>query len=187
MMRKTPTGQTGSTLIVALVFLVVLTVAGISAMQFSTLEERMASNSQFRNETFQQTQNSIQANLLALNANAAGRARLLEAMGAESNSSTDCENDYPINLCTQKREQLGLTAIAKQAVNSAAAQSTNDGFSVIRNTAAAKPCEASASGASSIVNFECSNFELHIREELPNGAYSDQSQGLIFMNIKAKS
>lgn len=185
MMRNTPTGQTGSTLIVALVFLVVLTVAGISAMQLSTLEERMASNSQFRNETFQQTQNSIQANLLALNANAAGRARLLEAMGAASNSIT-CEN-YPINLCTQKREQLGLTATAKQAVNSAAAQSTNDGFSVIRNTAAAKPCEASASGASSIVNFECSNFELHIREELPNGAYSDQSQGLIFMNIKAKS
>ncbi len=187
MMMKTPSRQNGATLIVALIFLVVLTIAGISAMQFSTLEERMASNSQFRNETFQQTQSSIQSNLLALNANATGRDRLLSAMNAESNSSTRCEEDYPLNLCAQKREQLGLPVAAKQAVNAIEPQTTNAGFSVVRNTALAKACEADAEGASSIINFECSNYELHIREELPNGAYSDQSQGLTFMNIKAKS
>jgi Tfp pilus assembly protein PilX len=188
MMINTPSRQTGATLIVALVFLVVLTIAGITAMQFSTLEERMASNSQFRNETFQQAQSSIQSNLLALNANATGRDRLLSAMNAASNSSTDCEADYPLNLCAQKVEQLGLTAAtAKQAVNAIEAQTTNAGFSVVRNTARGKACEAGPDGASSIINFECSNYELHIKEELPNGAYSDQSQGLIFMNVKAKS
>jgi Tfp pilus assembly protein PilX len=188
MMTDTPSRQTGATLIVALVFLVVLTIAGITAMQFSTLEERMASNSQFRNETFQQAQSSIQSNLLALNANATGRDRLLTAMNAATNSSTDCEADYPFNLCAQRLEQLGLpAATAKQAVDAIEAQTTNVGFSVVRNTAQAKACEAGAEGASSIINFECSNYELHIREELPNGAYSDQSQGLTFMNVKAKN
>lgn len=188
MTLATRSRQTGATLIVALVFLVVLTIAGITAMQFSTLEERMASNSQFRNETFQQAQSSIQSNLIALNANATGRARLLSAMNAASNSSTDCEADYPINLCSQKLEQLGLPATtAKQAINAIEAQATNDGFSVIRNTTIGKPCEANARDTSSLVSFECINYELQIKEELPNGAYSDQSQGLMFMNVKAKS
>lgn len=188
MMTNTPSHQTGATLIVALVFLVVLTIAGITAMQFSTLEERMASNAQFRNETFQQAQSSIQSNLLALNANATGRDRLLTAMNAAENiPNSDCDENYPFNLCEQKLEQLGLVATAKQAVNAIEAQTTNTGFSVIRNTAPGKACEAGPDGASSITNFECINYELHIREELPNGAYSDQSQGLTFMNVKAKS
>ncbi|HZX15523.1 MAG TPA: PilX N-terminal domain-containing pilus assembly protein [Pseudomonas sp.] len=189
MMNHTPSQQTGATLIVALVFLVVLTIAGITAMQFSTLEERMASNSQFRNETFQQAQSSIQANLIALSANATGRDRLLSALNAASNSSadSDCDEDYPFNLCTQKLEQLGLQPTAKQAIDAIEDQTANLGFSVIRNTAPAKACEDDVYGASSITNFECINYELQIREELPNGAYSDQSQGLTFMNIKAKS
>ncbi len=185
MMMKTPSRQNGATLIVALIFLVVLTIAGISAMQFSTLEERMASNSQFRNETFQQTQSSIQSNLLALNANATGRDHLLSAMN-EGKHNTGV-GSYPIKLTQAERNKLGLPDSAARAVNAPEPQTTNAGFSVVRNTALAKACEADVEGASSIINFECSNYELHIREELPNGAYSDQSQGLIFMNVKAKS
>lgn len=185
MMINTPSRQAGATLIVALIFLVVLTIAGISAMQFSTLEERMASNSQFRNETFQQTQSSIQSNLLALNANATGRARLLEAMNQQKYDTGS--GIYPTKLTLTELNQLGLPDSAARAVNAPEPQTTNAGFSVVRNTAQAKACEADAEGASSIISFECSNYELHIREELPNGAYSDQSQGLTFMNIKAKS
>src|SRR5690554_7337500 len=43
--------QRGASLIVALVFLLVLTAAGLTAVRFATLEERMASNAQDRKST----------------------------------------------------------------------------------------------------------------------------------------
>lgn len=70
MMRHYPSlnkNQNGAVLIVALVFLVVLTVAGITAMRFSTIEERMASNIQFRNQAFQITQSELRGQLRTLN------------------------------------------------------------------------------------------------------------------------
>lgn len=58
-MRRTQTswkqgaGQSGSVLIIALVFLLLLTLIGVTAMQSTTLEERMAGNTRDSNVAFQ--------------------------------------------------------------------------------------------------------------------------------------
>lgn len=62
--QSSPQAQHGAVLIVALVFLVVLTVAGVTAMRFSSMEERMASNTQFRNQVFQIAQSELRYQLL---------------------------------------------------------------------------------------------------------------------------
>ena len=182
MTYQTNKQQTGATLIVALVFLVVLTIAGITAMQFSTMEERMASNSQFRNEMFQESQSTLEANVAAINANAAGRAVLLQASNAGTFSSGS--GNYPQRLTSDELAQLGLPTTASRAVD-ALESPVNPGFSVLRNTHPGGKCESVALDASSLEKFECIGYELHVREELANGAYSDQSLGLRFMNIKS--
>lgn len=48
-----PTQQRGAVLIVALVFLLLLTLIGISSMQNATLQEKMAGSVSLRNTTFQ--------------------------------------------------------------------------------------------------------------------------------------
>ncbi len=65
-MRRQPgiRHQQGAVLLVALIFLVVLTVAGVTAMRFATIEERMASNVQFRNQAFQIAQSELRYQLL---------------------------------------------------------------------------------------------------------------------------
>lgn len=175
-----PSRQNGATLIVALVFLVVLTIAGITAMQFSTLEERMAGNSQSRNQTFQLTQNSIQANLRELNASLSGRVPLLAAMSA--GKYNDGEGEYPFKLTAAQLEQLGLPQTATRAVDAPVAP--DQGFSAIRRTHNPMLCEHDARNASGQI-IECSKFEIQTRSELGNGAYSDQSQGIIFENVKS--
>lgn len=172
--------QTGATLIVALVFLVVLTVAGITAMQFSTLEERMAGNSQSRNEVFQLTQNNIQENLIVLNTDAAGRVKLQEAMNA--GRYNDGSGNFPIKLTLAQLEQLGLPQTTGQAVD--ADESPDQGFAVIRKTHNPTLCDYDAENASGQI-IECSKFEIQVRSELPNGAYSDQSQGIVFENVRS--
>lgn len=56
---STPSGQTGAVLIVALIMLVVLTLLGVSAMNTTQLEERMASNQQERQRAFQTAENGL--------------------------------------------------------------------------------------------------------------------------------
>ncbi len=60
--------QQGAVLIVALVFLVILTIAGVTAMRFATIEERMAGNIQFRNQAFQIAQSELRGQLRQFNA-----------------------------------------------------------------------------------------------------------------------
>jgi len=172
--------QTGATLIVALVFLVVLTVAGITAMRFSTLEERMAGNSQSRNAVFQETQNFIQENLLELNKGQDGRITLQSAMneGPYNNGS----GSYPIRLTLAELEQLGLPQTSGRAVD--APVSPEQGSAVIRKTHNPTLCDYDADNASGQI-IECSKFEIQVRSELPNGAYSDQSQGIVFENVRS--
>lgn len=183
MTYPTPKQQSGATLIVALVFLVVLTIAGITAMQFSTMEERMASNSQFRNEMFQQTQNVLEANFADINADAGGRALLLQASNAGAYNSGD--DGYPVKLNAAELAQLGLPTTALRAVSAGVAAQNNDGYSLIRNVHPGRKCEDMALYASSLEKFECIGYELQVKEQLPNGAYSDQSLGLRFMNLKS--
>jgi len=51
--------QTGATLIVGLVLLLVLTVVGISGMNTATMEITMAGNAQFQQDAFQDAENAI--------------------------------------------------------------------------------------------------------------------------------
>jgi hypothetical protein len=51
--------QTGATLIVGLVLLLVLTVVGISGMNMATMEITMAANTQFQQDSFQQAEDAI--------------------------------------------------------------------------------------------------------------------------------
>jgi Tfp pilus assembly protein PilX len=74
-----PAAQRGATLIVALIFLLVMTAAGVTAMRFATFEERMTSNTQFGNQMFQQAQSEIRAHMLEFNTNVALREPLLRA------------------------------------------------------------------------------------------------------------
>lgn len=171
--------QNGATLIVALVFLVVLTVAGITAMQFSTLEERMAGNSQSRNEVFQVAQNSIQDNLIELNKGQDGRKTLQSAMN--EGRYNDGSGSYPIKLNLAELEQLGLPQTTGRAVM---AENQDHGRAVIRKTHNPTLCDYDADNASGQI-IECSKFEIQVRSELPNGAYSDQSQGIVFENVRS--
>lgn len=74
-----PSSQQGATLIVALIFLLVMTAAGVTAVRFATFEERMTSNTQFSNQMFQQAQSELRAHMLEFNTNVALRAPLLLA------------------------------------------------------------------------------------------------------------
>lgn len=61
-LRSQPTlrsRQTGATLIVGLVLLLVLTVVGVSGMKTATMEVAMAANTQFQQDAFQQTEDAI--------------------------------------------------------------------------------------------------------------------------------
>jgi type IV pilus assembly protein PilX len=51
--------QTGATLIVGLVLLLVLTVVGISGMNTATMEITMAANTQYQQDAFQQAEDGI--------------------------------------------------------------------------------------------------------------------------------
>jgi type IV pilus assembly protein PilX len=52
-------GQTGVTLVVGLLLLLVLTVVGISSMSTATMELTMAANAQFQQDAFQQAEDGI--------------------------------------------------------------------------------------------------------------------------------
>jgi len=52
-MRAPPAGQRGMVLLVSLVFLLLLTLLGISSMQNATLQEKMAGSVTVRNQSFQ--------------------------------------------------------------------------------------------------------------------------------------
>jgi type IV pilus assembly protein PilX len=60
-MQRTPlpASQTGATLIVGLVLLLVLTVLGVSGMNTATMEITMAANTQFQQDAFQMTEDAI--------------------------------------------------------------------------------------------------------------------------------
>lgn len=167
--------QQGATLIVALVFLLVLTVAGVTAMRFSTFEERMASNTQFRNQVFQQAQSEIRAQLLAFNTNLANRAPLLVAMG-----KSVAARDSDALLADPSLNSLPTTAREVQALTP---KMDATGDNIASNTVRyvqEGPCD----DGSSAEKFVCVRFEMSARAETAGGSFSSQSQGLSFQNNK---
>lgn len=173
-MRNLPTdsrSQKGATLIVALVFLLVLTIAGVTAMRFSTFEERMASNTQFRNQVFQQAQNELRAQLLAFNTNLANRAPLLAAMAFKGSSKTAEE--------VTALKNVGLPATSGATVAITPITGTQSASNTVRYVQE-KPCE----DGSSVERFICIDFHMEARAELDSGTYSWQAQGMTFQNNK---
>lgn len=61
-LRSVPLGsEAGSALIISLLFLLLLTIIGVAAMQSATLQERMAGNTRDRNLAFQATETALRA------------------------------------------------------------------------------------------------------------------------------
>ena len=63
-LQSTPSRrQQGSALFVSLMFLVILTILGVSSMGTARLELKMAANTQFANQAFQASESGIEATL----------------------------------------------------------------------------------------------------------------------------
>lgn len=161
--------QRGASLIVALVFLLVLTAAGLTAVRFAALEERMASNAQFRTMAQQLTQSEIRAQLRAYNTSAAGRKPLLDA-----------ENAGPHGLSETQLTRLALpdTAGAPVALNAVIQTQEADFPQHNVRFLSRGICE----DGSSTDLFTCTRYEVNTTARLNSGAESSQTQGIVFMS-----
>lgn len=68
--------QTGATLVVGLVLLLVLTVVGVSGMNTATMEVTMAGNTQFQTDAFQMAEDGIDTVLAQRNYSTSGNTTL---------------------------------------------------------------------------------------------------------------
>ncbi|MFV3330729.1 PilX N-terminal domain-containing pilus assembly protein [Pseudomonas sp. NY15437] len=152
--------QQGAGLIVALVFLAVLTIAGITAARLTNVEERMAGNTQFRGITYQNAQTEIRSQIAAYNANLLGRKPLLDA----ANQNIEDIHGFP-----DRRAALPVDAIQANA-------------NITTNTI--RYMNKSLCEGASVGKFECSGYEINSVSSLDNGASSNQTQGIYFINSK---
>jgi Tfp pilus assembly protein PilX len=161
-----PVTQRGATLIVALIFLLVMTAAGVTAMRFATFEERMTSNTQFGNQMFQQAQSELRSHLLDFNTAVALRAPLLLA-----------KDKAPMLAADADAASLPRTAREAQilAVNRPAFIQAND--NTVR-FAVELPCPGS-----SAERFTCLHFEMQTVASIGT-ANSRQTQGITYEAAK---
>lgn len=160
-----PYKQQGATLIVALVFLLILTVAGVTAVRLSTNSEHMASNSQFRGSAFQLAQSELKAQVFNMNTNVASRQPLLDAKARPLEATAR----YP-----ERRAALGL---APRIAEANLTQATNT------NSLGSVDCLLFGDGTSA-EKFNCDQFELTTRSTLTSGAFSEQVGGLVMSTPK---
>lgn len=162
--------QQGSTLIVAMIFLLVLTLAGVTAMRFASLEENMAGNSQASGYIFQQVQSEIQQEIRALN-KASGR-NYLNGLDYKSKMGT-------VTVADQKF----MPVTASDLIN---IPGTSQGTGRFVQNIADKNIRFVRDGAcgdgSSISSFICIDFELDTTGTTGAGASSKQAQGFTFKN-----
>ncbi len=171
--------QQGAVLVVALIFLVVLTVAGVTAMRFATSEERMAGNVQFRNQAFQFSLSELRAQLLSINQNLANRAPLLVAMSNPyvandaailkilpdgTREPSNLTKKMPRNIQVSQVRQSGTAGICTDSVNSGSNADIEGGFKCVEFE-----MTAMAAFDASCPDFKCS----------PN---SSQAMGISFVN-----
>lgn len=172
--------QAGATLIVALVFLVVLTAAGITAVRFATNDERMASSNQFRNTAYQQSQTEIRSQLLSLNV-VANRQPLMSATNGTAATSTNEDDPNWVNSLSRfpsLRRPISLTSIVPLPTSS---NSDNSQTNTIRSVGQLD-CASFGKGYS-FGNYTCQQYEIKATTRF-GGALSDQAQGLVFFNLK---
>jgi len=79
-----PARQNGTVLVMALVFLVILTLLGVGALNTTSLQEKMAGNTQDRNYAFQAAESGIRAG-----ENIIGQARQPTDVKADPSITTD--------------------------------------------------------------------------------------------------
>lgn len=164
--------QRGATLIVALIFLVVMTIAGVTATRFATFEERMASNSQFHNQAFQLAQSEIRAQLLAFNTSSVNKNVLIAAM-TEANvpavpSQTDLEADP--SLATLPSTARMTHPLPRIIFENNIIQEDRNTIRFVR--------QGGCDQGSSLTTFQCVHFEINTTAEMAGGSNSWQSQGL---------
>ena len=168
--RLSRSRQQGASLIVALIFLVVLTAAGITAVRLATNEERMAGSSQARGSVFQLSQSEINAQMFRFNTGVAARQDLLDARDVTTNSETDTTM---LARFPQIKDFLDLTAISTTA---------NTTFDTKVRILGQFDCGTLGLG-DSFEQFTCRNYEMTADARLANGTYSEQTQGLYFINL----
>ena len=167
-----PAPQRGATLIVALIFLLVMTAAGVTAVRFATFEERMASNAQFGNQMFQQAQSELRAHMLEFNTNVALRAPLLRAKdeGIAPRTPAALAANPTLNALPTTARLPTALAVKTQDIRTA--------DNTVR-FAVESPCPGSSVGL-----FTCLHFEMQTVAEVGT-ANSWQTQGITYEASKA--
>ena len=168
-MLRVPLRQRGASLIVALIFLLVLTLAGLTAVRFATLEERMASNTQFRGMAHQLAQSEMRAQLRLFNTSAAGRAPLLAAQNAGSHGLTATQLE---SLALPDTSRLPVALDAEIDPAGASFPQHNVRF------LSQRICEDGTSQD----KFSCAYYEVATTARMDGGAESAQVQGIVFMS-----
>lgn len=167
----------GSALVMSMVFLLVLTIAGVTAMRFASLEERMAANSQASAHVLQQAQSEIQTQLGHL-ATAAGRNQLNKLDHQQLRSSISEEDES-----TKLLKYMPDTASKRKDLAAASTVTSTNRITNINNNRQIRFIRDGHCGdGSSIGKFICIDFEIEVEAELSNGVYSHQAQGFTFKN-----
>lgn len=160
----------GSVLVVALVFLLILTIAGITAMRFSNMGETMAGNSQSRNYVFQQAVSEVYLNLFDFQNNVGQRNRLVVAQ-----ESTEKEKDENLLKMLPGSHRASIQIDSKL-------KDTGSSDKKNRVRFIKEGCE----DGSSFNKFICLSYEIDVQAKIDNGATTKQTQGFVFKNNKAE-
>lgn len=158
----------GSALVISMVFLLVLTIAGITAMRFASLEENMAANSQTSAYVFQQAQSEISTHLRYF-ATAGGRNRL-NAL------------DYPQQKGTASPTEKKYLPDTASQLNSLSAAPSKVMADIEDDRQIRFLRDGQCGDGSSIGQFICIEFEFEVESAVGSGAHSRQVQGFTFKN-----
>ncbi|WP_339486625.1 pilus assembly PilX family protein [Pseudomonas sp. EL_65y_Pfl2_R95] len=165
--------QQGATLLVALIFLVVLTIAGITAARFATNEERMASSNQFRNTAFQLAQTEIRSQMASFGIQA-NRTQLQTAID-ETQANAAAEPDATL------RQRFPSLKVFKTL----APLTTAPGLTQANQLRSMGKLDCASFGEGySFDSYTCQQYEMKARSTIADSAYSDQTQGFVFFNLK---
>ncbi len=120
------TRQDGAVLAISLLILLVLTLLGISSLDGSIMEEKMAANTQTTNATFQKAETSIRAAFYAELANPPGAVN-------ESRESAPpvIRNDNDFNISSQSQHVYDPANSATTLLNSSASTFEARRFEII--------------------------------------------------------
>ena len=166
----------GSALIIALIFLLILTIAGITAMRFSSMEETMAGNSQSRNYVFQQAVSEIYLSLFDFEKNTSARNNLVTA---QDKTGKETDANLLKMLPSTHNASIFFDSKLKDVGETVPSQATKK--NKLRFISKA-PCD----DGSSVDKFICLSYEVNVTAAIDNGAASTQTQGFVFKNNKAE-